>query len=229
MPDYMNANEQLKMTPEQLTRSRREAELVNQKNRAQGKKYGEQLGKDEFLKLLVTELSHQDPTQPMEDKAFIAQMAQFSSLEQMSNLNQQMIKLSQNSRSSEAYGLLGMRVQGLDPATGRAVDGTVSHIVRDSDDIYLSVGSSRLSLEDVHAVFPVEAAVRNEQKEQPGVTVNDGNSDEDVSGNSDLMNQNNQNITSISPKGALNSIKNYEFYYDINTRQRNAAQSYNAQ
>lgn len=49
---------------------------------------GNQLGRDAFLKLLTTQLAHQDPFDPVQDTEFIAQLAQFSSLEQMSNLNE---------------------------------------------------------------------------------------------------------------------------------------------
>lgn len=51
------------------------------------------LGKSDFLKLLTTQLQHQDPTQPMDNTAFVAQLAQFSSLEQMSNVNDTLTKL----------------------------------------------------------------------------------------------------------------------------------------
>ena len=51
------------------------------------------LDKDVFLRLLVTQLANQDPTNPIDDREFIAQMAQFSSLEQMVNMTSQLEKM----------------------------------------------------------------------------------------------------------------------------------------
>lgn len=48
------------------------------------------LGKDAFLKILITQLQNQDPMQPMEDKEFIAQMAQFSTVEQIQQMGLEM-------------------------------------------------------------------------------------------------------------------------------------------
>lgn len=69
------------------------------------------LGKDDFLKILITQLSHQDPTKPMEDKEFIAQMAQFSSLEQMNNMSNRMEELTKSLSSGRSLDLLGKGVE----------------------------------------------------------------------------------------------------------------------
>ncbi|MDQ7031563.1 MAG: flagellar hook assembly protein FlgD [Desulfonauticus sp.] len=63
-----------------------------------------QLGKNDFLKLLVTQLEHQDPLNPMDDKDFIAQLAQFSSLEQMSNVAEGVNKLVEANNSQQMLG-----------------------------------------------------------------------------------------------------------------------------
>ena len=51
------------------------------------------LGRDAFLQLLVTQLQHQDPTQPLKDGEFIAQLAQFSSLEQLTSIQQTLVDI----------------------------------------------------------------------------------------------------------------------------------------
>jgi flagellar basal-body rod modification protein FlgD len=61
------------------------------------------LGKDQFLKLFVAQLQHQDPMNPMNDNEFMAQMASFSTLEQVTNL------AAANERSA-TIGLIGRTV-----------------------------------------------------------------------------------------------------------------------
>lgn len=72
------------------------------------------LGKDAFLKLLVTQLQNQDPLNPMQDREFIAQMATFSQLEQMITMNQSMeelISVQKEQQMLSYQSLLGMEVK----------------------------------------------------------------------------------------------------------------------
>lgn len=71
----------------------------------------QKLGKEDFLQILIAQLQHQDPTKPMEDREFIAQMAQFSSLEQMTNMNRQFAELSAAIKSSLVTNFLGKEVE----------------------------------------------------------------------------------------------------------------------
>lgn len=100
------------MTPAEKAVVDAEVDRFNKANvDPNGRTSSNQLGKDEFLKLLVEQLKHQDPTSPMEDTQFISQMAQFSSLEQMTNLNTSFQKMSSYFTSSEAYSTLGKDVE----------------------------------------------------------------------------------------------------------------------
>jgi|SRR5690625_13893 len=65
-------------------------------NQSQSRAPSPDLGKDEFIKILMTQLQNQDPLNPMEDKDFIAQMATFSQLEQMMNMASSIDTLVQN-------------------------------------------------------------------------------------------------------------------------------------
>ena len=87
---------------------------------------GGEMGKDEFLKILITQLSHQDPTQPMQDKEFIAQMAQFSSLEQMTNVSSEIPKVAALLAKGQAVSLLGRMVEIV--AGSQVVEGTVDEV-----------------------------------------------------------------------------------------------------
>lgn len=93
------------------------------------------LGKDDFLKLLTTELRNQDPLSPMDNKDFISQMAQFSSLEQTNNMANSMEALSsgisslfQHSLLSQGAALIGKQVAGMDSAGDSLIEGTVEAV-----------------------------------------------------------------------------------------------------
>jgi flagellar basal-body rod modification protein FlgD len=87
------------------------------------------LGKEDFLKILLTQLAHQDPTAPMQDKEFIAQMAQFSSLEQMTNMAADFAKMARMLRATEASSSLGKSVE--IQQEDETVQGIVRAITRD--------------------------------------------------------------------------------------------------
>ncbi|NLM52724.1 MAG: flagellar hook capping protein [Firmicutes bacterium] len=110
----------------------------------------QELGKDAFLQLLVTQLRYQDPLNPQDNGAFIAQMAQFSALEQMQNLNksmEQLLKLQADARL-KAPGYLGLQVT-LVGFNGEIVQGTVSAVEFVGGEPWLVVNGTTYPLANV--------------------------------------------------------------------------------
>lgn len=115
-----------------------------------GRTASQELGKDDFLKLLLTQLSNQDPTRPMENTEFIAQMAQFSSLEQMTNMSTEFAKLANMLNSNEAVSLLGKNVT---ISTGDAsVNGVVEAVTR-GEDPQVEVNGMLYSMDQIKSVY----------------------------------------------------------------------------
>ena len=123
----------------------------NAKNAAaNGRVAIQELGKDDFLKLLITQLSNQDPTSPMENTEFIAQMAQFSSLEQMTNMSTEFAKLATMMNSSEAVATIGKVVE-IDNGDS-VVTGLVESVTR-SADTKVYVNGMQYSLSQISKIY----------------------------------------------------------------------------
>ena len=115
-----------------------------------GRKASNELGKDDFLKILIAQLSNQDPTSPMENTEFIGQMAQFSSLEQMTNMSQNFEKMSSFINSSEAQSMLGRTVE-IDLGDTSTI-GTVEASTRGAEPRVL-VNGMYYSMDQIKAVY----------------------------------------------------------------------------
>jgi flagellar basal-body rod modification protein FlgD len=116
----------LSLTPQEQAKLTQQVNTYN-KTLNDGKVTSASLDKNDFLKILITQLTHQDPTQPMDDKEFVAQMAQFSSLEQMTNMSQGLTKVADLVARSQAVSLLGNAVD-LTDESGNTVSGIVDAV-----------------------------------------------------------------------------------------------------
>jgi len=107
------------------------------------------LDRDAFLRLLITQLQHQDPLNPMDDRDFIAQMAQFSALEQMTQLNQTFER-------TQAFGMIGKTVEFSmqHPITGEWIDdyGLVTAVTRQGNQVFLTVNDIDVPFDAVREV-----------------------------------------------------------------------------
>lgn len=109
-----------------------------------------------FLQLLITQLKNQDPLNPQDSSQFVAQLAQFSSVEQMTQMNKGLESVLENS----ATGLIGQTVTVLDPSQG-LISGQVSGIVYFANGPAVQVNGVNYPLSDVQNVGSVNVNAPN--------------------------------------------------------------------
>ncbi len=113
-----------------------------------------QLGKDDFLKLLVAQLQHQDPGNPMDSSQFMGQLAQFSSLEQMTNVASSIDKLTAATSVAQSVGLIGHDLI-FDRADGTVGRGVADGILMQNGQVTVDVAGESISPDAITAVGPL--------------------------------------------------------------------------
>lgn len=109
------------------------------------------LGQDEFLQLLVTQMRNQDPMKPMSDTEFIAQMAQFSNLEQTKEMSGDIKELRQSNAFAQGTALMGQHVR-LMGDDEKVANGLVTNLEVKDGEVNLIVNDKSYELGDVVSV-----------------------------------------------------------------------------
>jgi flagellar basal-body rod modification protein FlgD len=128
--------------------------LTNLEGKKGTRDLGTELGKDDFLKLLITKMKYQNPVEPSPDEEFIADLAQFSALEQMTNLNKN-IEMFLNQATSlrlQVLPLLGKSVIARNPDGGEDLKGTIDRIRFVAGVAKLTINGVEIGIEDIKEV-----------------------------------------------------------------------------
>ena len=115
------------------------------------------LGKDEVFKLLLTQLQYQDPLNPMDKTELIAQLAQFSALEKLQSLDDNMALMLEMEQLGQASGLIGKEIEASVGNGGETVKGVVTAAKMEDGGAVLSVGSRSVKLSEVVSVSEQES------------------------------------------------------------------------
>ncbi len=113
------------------------------------------LGKDEFLHLLTTQMRNQDPTSPMDNTDMIAQLAQFSALEQMNNLNSEFTAARREQGIMDVLSVIGEEVE-VKFEDGTSTQGTVQRAAWDKEEgLLLSIGETEYPMQNIVGITKV--------------------------------------------------------------------------
>ncbi len=137
------------MAVDQISNQKTIEQIIQDTANKSDKRNTGELGKSDFLNLLVTQLRYQDPLNPVEDKEFIAQMAQFTSLEQMQNMNSTLTQ-------AQGFSLIGKTVTATvtDETTNAisTVEGSVTGVKMISGKVYVVVNERDVPIENISNV-----------------------------------------------------------------------------
>ncbi len=112
-----------------------------------------ELGKNDFLKLMIAQLQAQNPLEPSNGTEYISELAQFSQLEQTTNLAQSSSQSDAAQRVAQAVGLIGHTVSYTDPTTGATDSGNVQSVEITTEGATLTVeGTAGIELSGVTEV-----------------------------------------------------------------------------
>ena len=110
------------------------------------------LGQDAFLKLLITQLQHQDPLNTMDDKEFIAQLAQFSTLEQTVNMTKSLEAYGKSSTAAQAFSMVGKWVD-YARSDGSTATGRVDSVRLEDGEAVFRIGGDAVALGQVLTIY----------------------------------------------------------------------------
>ena len=113
---------------------------------------GQTLGKDDFLKLLVAQMTNQDPLEPTSNDQFITQMAQLSSYEQMNNLNNQFKINAGLTTLTTGASMIGKQITYTDSSSKTDVTGIVDKVEMANGEFVLSIGGKSVKLSEVKTI-----------------------------------------------------------------------------
>uniref|UniRef100_UPI003F4CA226 flagellar hook assembly protein FlgD n=1 Tax=Brachyspira catarrhinii TaxID=2528966 RepID=UPI003F4CA226 len=128
----------LRMSDKEIKILKQEVGAFNLQHNFQRDPTQNSLGKDAFLKLLTVQMSHQDPLAPMDNRDMIAQLAQFSSVEQMTEVNKNLDSMKTFYSSQTGYSMLGKSVEVMDEAGNRFL-GPVEMVMENDTGVALAV------------------------------------------------------------------------------------------
>lgn len=128
-------------------------------------KVSQELGKEDFLKILAAELKNQDPTEPMSNKDFITQLAQFSSLEQIQNLSESFQTLNNNIENylekqvgidksllvMQSAGLVGKNA--IAHVNGADIEGIIKSVIINDSKLYAMINEISVPLDSIQRIY----------------------------------------------------------------------------